>query len=141
MAHSIMGPVTTRSNSFTIPHVLRYATAEDINSLNPHLNSQGTLQYMSALTMAWLVKYDVRNIPYPELATAVPTKANGGISKDGLTITYHIRKGVRWSDGAPFNADDVVFSTRVVLNTANNEIGRAGWDQITKIDEPDKYTV
>ena len=48
---------------------------------------------------------------------------------------------MRWSDGAPFNADDVVFSTRVVLNPGNNEIGRLGWDQITKIDEPDKYTV
>ena len=71
----------------------------------------------------------------------MPTQANGGVSKDGLTITYHLRKGVSWSDGAPFDADDVVFSTNVVLNPANNEVGRQGWDQITKIDEPDKYTV
>ena len=48
---------------------------------------------------------------------------------------------MRWSDGAPFNADDVVFSTQVVLNPANNEVGRDGWNLITKIDEPDKYTV
>ena len=48
---------------------------------------------------------------------------------------------MRWSDGAPFDADDVVFSTNVVNNPANNEIGRLGWDQITKTDEPDKYTV
>lgn len=75
------------------------------------------------------------------MATAIPTQANGGVSKDGLTITYHIRKGVRWSDGAPFDADDVVFSTRVVLNPNNNEVGRLGWDLITKIDEPDKFTV
>ena len=91
--------------------------------------------------MAYLVKWDEHNQPYPELATEVPTQANGGVSKDGLTITYHLRKGVRWSDGAPFDADDVVFSTNVVLNPANNEVGRLGWDQITKIDEPDKYTV
>ncbi len=63
------------------------------------------------------------------------------MSKDGLTITYHLRKGVKWSDGAPFTADDVVFSTKVVLNPANNEISRTGWDRIVKIDEPDKYTV
>ena len=48
---------------------------------------------------------------------------------------------MRWSDGAPFNADDVVFSTKAVLNPANNEVGRDGWNLIKKIDEPDKYTV
>ena len=91
--------------------------------------------------MAWLIKWDKNNNAYPELATEVPTQANGGVSKDGLTITYHLRKGVKWADGAPFNADDVVFSTNVVNNPANNEVGRQGWDLITKIDEPDKYTV
>ncbi len=91
--------------------------------------------------MAWLIKWDQNNNPYPELATEVPTKANGGVSQDGLTVTYHLRKGVKWADGAPFDADDVVFSTSVVNNPANNEVGRQGWDHITKVDEPDKYTV
>ncbi len=126
---------------YTIPHVLRYATAEDIVGLNPHLSQQTVVGYMSSLTMAWLVKYDLHNRPVPELAIAVPTEANGGIGKDGLTITYHLRKDAKWSDGVPFTADDVVFSTKTVLNPKNNEVGRDGWDLITKIDEPDKYTV
>jgi peptide/nickel transport system substrate-binding protein len=130
-----------RVNAFTKPHVLRYATAGDINTLNPHFGQQATLGDLSSMTMGYLIKWDENNNPYPELATQVPTQANGGVSKDGLTITFHIRKGVVWSDGAPFNADDVVFSTNVVLNPANNEISRTGWDRIKKIDEPDKYTV
>lgn len=130
-----------RVNSWTQPHVLRFADAGDVNTLNPHLGQFAAIGDLSSMTMAYLVKWDERNLPYPELATEIPTQRNGGISKDGLTITYHLRKGVRWSDGAPFNADDVVFSTKVVLNPNNNEIGRLGWDQITKIDEPDKYTV
>ena len=130
-----------RANATTIPHTLRYATAEDLVGLNPLLNTQGTLQYMSSLVMAWLIKWDRNNRPLPELATVVPTKANGGISADGKTITYHLRKGVVWSDGAPFNADDVVFTEKQVLNPANNVVSTQGWDLITKLDEPDKYTV
>lgn len=130
-----------RLNSWTQPHVLRFADAGDVNTLNPHLGQFADIGYLSSMTMAYLIKWDENNNPYPELATQVPTQANGGVSKDGLTITYHLRKGVRWSDGAPFDADDVVFSTNVVNNPANNEVGRLGWDQITKMDEPDKYTV
>jgi peptide/nickel transport system substrate-binding protein len=123
-------------------HVLRIADGTgDVPTLNPHLFSETTLGYISQMTQAYLVKYDSQNHMYPELVTEVPTPANGGISKDGDTITWHLRKGVRWSDGAAFDADDVVFSTHVVLDPANNEIGRDGWNLITKIDEPDKYTV
>src|SRR5579885_3361732 len=68
----------------TIPHTLRYTTAEDITTLNPYLGQQLVLSYLPSLTMAWLVRYDAHNRPIPELATVVPTQQNGGISKDGL---------------------------------------------------------
>src|SRR5471032_895022 len=106
---------------YTVPHVLRYATAEDIVGLNNHLNAQGTLSFMSSLTMAWLLKFDRENKPIPELALAVPTQANHGISADGKTITYHLRKDAKWSDGVPFTSDDVRFSANVVLDSSNNE--------------------
>jgi peptide/nickel transport system substrate-binding protein len=126
---------------YTVPHVLRYATGEDIVGLNPHLNSQLTLSFMSGMTMAWLVRYDRANKPVPELATAIPSRANGGISADGKTITYHLRRGAKWSDGVPFTAADVVFSVGVVRNPANNEQTHQGFDQIARVDAPDPYTV
>ncbi len=135
------GATSGRVNSWTIPHVLRYATAEDINTLNPALGQQTTLGLMSSLTAAWLIKWDHSNRPIPEIALEVPTKANGGVSADGLTITYHLRKGVRWSDGTPLNADDVVWSIHAILNPANNVVSRTGWDRIKRIDEPNEYTV
>ena len=126
---------------YTVPHVLRYATGEDIVGLNPHLVQQLTVSFMSQMTMAWLLRYDKRNHPVPELATAVPSKTNGGISPDGKTITYHLRRDAKWSDGVPFTADDVRFSVDVVRNPANNEGTHLGFDQIDRVDTPDPYTV
>lgn len=42
------------------------------------------------------------------LASEIPTIANGGVSKDLTTVTWKLRTGVKWSDGSPFSADDVV---------------------------------
>ena len=123
------------------PHELTIGDVQTIENLNPHLVSAVSLGSLSELTMAYLARYGADNRPVPELATVIPTQANGGISKDGLAITWHLRHGVKWSDGAPFDADDVVWTTNAINNPANNEIGRDGWDSITKIDEPDKFTV
>jgi peptide/nickel transport system substrate-binding protein len=119
--------------------LLRISDGGDVTTLNPHLSSFATVANLSEMTMAWLIKWDEHNRPYPELATEVPTQANGGVSRDGLTITYHLRRGVTWSDGAPFDADDVVFSTAVVNDPANHETGRL--EQIAKVDAPDAFTV
>ncbi len=139
------GPAASRAQgarqAWTVPHVLRYATGEDVVGLNPHLVQQLTVSYMSSLTMAWLLKYDHDNRPVPELATAVPSRANGGVSADGKTITYHLRRDAKWSDGAPFTSADVRFSTDVVRNPANNEGTHQGFDQIARVDTPDPYTV
>jgi len=132
---------STSKNRGTMPHVLRIGDNQDFTTLNPHLGTATSLNSIASMTMAYLLRADANNRPRPELATEVPTQANGGISKDGLTITWHLRKGVKWSDGQPFDGDDVVFSTKAVLNPANNEVGRDGWDLISKVDESDKYTV
>ncbi|HZY99852.1 MAG TPA: peptide ABC transporter substrate-binding protein [Candidatus Baltobacteraceae bacterium] len=123
-------------------HWLRFADgAGGIPTLNPHLFNGTTVHLIGLLTMAYLFRYDAQGRPQPELATEFPTQQNGGISPDGRTIVFHLRRGVRWSDGAPFTADDVVFSTHVVLDPQNDELTREGWDLIDRVSEPDAYTV
>ena len=109
-----------RINPWTHPHVLTFTDASDIDSLNPMFSTELTVSYLSSMTAAFLTKWDRHNKPYPELSTEVPTMANGGVSKDGLTIAFHLRKGLKWSDGAPLDADDVVWTYHAIMNPANN---------------------
>ena len=146
VAYAVMGigPAASdeqRQNSFTKPHFLRYGDIGDVTSLNPMFAQQLILSRIASLTMAWLVKYDIHNQAVPELATVVPTLKNGGISPDGKTITFHLRKDAKWSDGVPFNADDVVFTTKVILDPKTLILSRDGWDRIAKVETPNKYTV
>jgi peptide/nickel transport system substrate-binding protein len=132
---------TAGPNGFTHPHELRVAQLGDVSGLNPLLTTELTASWPDQLVLAYLLRYDHRNEVTPELATVVPTQANGGISADGKTITYHLRKGVKWSDGKPFTADDVIFSTNIINDPKTNVQSRQGWDDIVKMDEPDPYTV
>lgn len=124
-------------------HWLRISTGQgDPNTLNIHLGPSEITSAVAELTQAYFARYDQNGRPVPELITVIPTHQNRGISNDGKTITWHLRRGVRWSDGAPFDAQDVIFSVKTILNPANNEEqGTAGWDQIASVEAPESYTV
>ena len=125
---------------YSIPHTLRYATGSEPGSLNPLLRQEFVGSLLAQLTMAYLFRYDHRNRPYPELALSVPTQQNGGISRDGKTIVFRLRRGVRWADGEPFGAKDLVFTWKCVMDDRNNITTRIGWEEIVRIDTPDEYT-
>jgi peptide/nickel transport system substrate-binding protein len=129
------------ANPWTIHGVVRIGSQQRPDTLGPMLGEQYIDQDLSLLWAAYLLVWNDRDEFVPELATSVPTIANGGISKDGLAITYHLRKGVEWQDGMPFTSRDVIFSWRAALNPANYVGTRIGYDQIKSIDAPDRYTV
>ena len=57
----------------------------------------------------------------PDVATAVPTRRNGGISADGRTYTFHLKKGVRWDTNPPrqVTAADFVREFKLLCNPAS----------------------
>ena len=67
------------------------------------------------------------------------------VSNDGLTWTFHLRKNVLWNDGAPFGADDVVFTFNDLIY--NPDIASSARDIFTidekpfKVEKIDAYTV
>ena len=121
--------------------MLRLASIDQPDSLNPLLASQPIALDLSYLTYSFFFDVDAHSQLVPDVATEVPTIANGGISRDGKTITYRLRRGVRWQDGVPLTSRDVVFTYRAIMNPRNNVQGQLGYEDIADVTAPDDYTV
>ncbi len=122
--------------------VLRIGMTTEPNSLSPLFSLNDYEQFVDRLAFDVLVTVgsDGRTL-LPRLAAQVPTLANHGVSADGKTITYHLRRNVRWQDGVPFTSADVKFSYDALMNPANNVPNRHGYDEIRDVRTPDRYTV
>jgi peptide/nickel transport system substrate-binding protein len=134
--------VSTGGGAGTVPGELRVAIQRAPNTLNPILSANTTEGFLNRLSFDLLLSVDGRTKKVvPILATEVPTEANGGISKDGLTITYHLHEGVKWHDGEPFTSKDVKFTWQAMMNNANNVNARVGYEDVQSVDTPNDTTV
>lgn len=111
------------------------------DTLNPMLSNEADELNFSHLYMSYLIENDDHGNPVGEIAQDVPTLANGGISRDERTITYRLRRGVRWQDGAPLTSRDILFSYRAIVNPRNNVSTRVGYDEVQSIRSEDAHTV
>jgi peptide/nickel transport system substrate-binding protein len=123
------------------PGVLRYAEIAEPDSLNPLVSTQATTADLSYFVYQYFFDVDDHDQLVPEAATDVPTFANGGISSDGMTLTYHMRRGLKWQDGVPLTASDVIFTFHAIMNPKNNVQVTTGYDHIGSITAPDDHTV
>jgi peptide/nickel transport system substrate-binding protein len=131
----------TPGNAWTVHGLLRMAGRQEPDSLNPLLGTQTVDTDLSMFWAGYLFNWSDRNELVPELAERVPTEANGDIGRDGLTITYHLRRNVVWQDGAPFGADDVIYTWRQVMNPRNYVVSRFGYEVVRAIDRRDDHTI
>ncbi len=78
--------------------------------LNPHfaggLKDQEACRFFYESLAGWDIDGNLR----PILAAELPTLENGGLSADGMSVTWKLKQGVKWHDGMPFTADDCVFN-------------------------------
>ena len=81
-----------------------------------------------------LIKYDYNFKPIPVLAESWTQ------SPDGKTYTFKLRQGVKWHDGKPFTAHDVVFTTTEILKQYN-PLSRRVIAMMSKVSAPDDHTV
>lgn len=121
--------------------IVTVGLAEEPANLNPYLAVQTASRVVRELTLEGLLDVDPLGNYIPQLAVEVPTIENGGISADGLTITYTLRPGVTWSDGDPLTSGDVAFTWQAIMDPGNAVSSQTGYEKIASVDTPDPATV
>jgi peptide/nickel transport system substrate-binding protein len=99
------GPTTGTSSAGTPVSggTLRWVASGDVDHLDPMSAYYTATGILERAYTRQLVTYPSSNnfqtgtTIVPDIATVVPTMANGGISSDGLTYTFHLRSGVMWN--------------------------------------------
>jgi peptide/nickel transport system substrate-binding protein len=109
--------------------------------LNVHFSSGTKDDLVCRVVYEPLVTLDGDTNFVPVLAAEIPTKENGGLAADGKSVTYKLKQGVKWSDGQPFTADDVIFTWQYVTDKTTASTNYSNFSTIDKIDKVDDYTV
>ena len=106
----------------------------DASNLIPLLASDAPSHQVAGLIYNGLVRYDKNLKLEGELAKSWE------ISADGLTITFHLRPGVKWHDGAPFTAEDVMFTYRLIIDPKTPTAYAGDFEQVKEAKILDPYT-
>ncbi len=109
---------------------LVYASG-DYTSINPALYEHGEI---NSLIFSGLTAHDADNKVVPALAETWE------YDKEHYTYTFHLRKDVKWHDGQPFTASDVVFTLEAILNPENESEIVSNYEDIVSMAAVDDYT-
>jgi peptide/nickel transport system substrate-binding protein len=136
LSQQVSAQMPPREKSLIIAHGSRFADPENWNILLPTAVSR------SASGMHQLI-YEYFFYINMQTGELIPWLATGyNYSPDYTVLTVYLRKGVTWSDGKPFTADDVVFTYNLLLQHGAKlvwgDIVQQYVESVTKIDD---YTV
>ncbi len=109
--------------------------------LNPFLSGGTKDIESSSLIIEPLARYDQDGNMVPWLAEEIPTVANGGVSEDLTSITWKIQPGIVWSDGTPFTAHDVQFTSEYCMHPEGGCQQSTSYSDVESVDILDDLTV
>jgi peptide/nickel transport system substrate-binding protein len=107
--------------------------------LNPHFAVGTKDQEGSRIFYEPLAGWSPDGELFPVLAAEIPSRENGGIAADGMSVTWKL-KYANWHDGTPFTADDVVFNWEYAADPATAAVTIGTYKDI-KVEKVDAYTV
>ena len=108
--------------------------------LNPHFAVGTKDQDGSRIFYEPLASWDPDGNLVANLAAEIPSVQNGGVAKDGKSVTWKLKRGVQWHDGKPFTADDVVFNWEYAADPATASVTIGTYKDV-KTQKIDSHTV
>ncbi|WP_088282703.1 peptide ABC transporter substrate-binding protein [Ideonella sp. A 288] len=104
--------------------------------LQPHFANGTKDQEGSRIFYEPLASWDNDGNLVPILAAEIPTRENGGLTPDGKSVVWKLKKGVTWHDGQPFTADDCIFTWEFAKDPATAAITSKVYQDVvcTKVD-------
>ena len=108
--------------------------------LQPHFANGTKDQEGSRIFYEPLGSWDRDGNLVPILAAEVPTRENGGLSADGKSVTWKLKRGVTWHDGQPFTADDCVFTWEYAKDPATAAVTSGVYKDV-KVEKIDSHTL
>ena len=109
--------------------------------LNPHLSIGVKDGDGSRIFYEPLISFDPEGNFVPVLAAEVPTLQNGGVARDGLSVTWKLKRNVQWHDGKPLTADDFVFTWEYAADPATTAVTLGNYKDVTRIEKLDTHTI
>jgi peptide/nickel transport system substrate-binding protein len=111
-----------------------------ITLLNPHFAIGTKDQEGSRIFYEPLAGWDGEGNLVAALAAEIPSKENDGLAEDGRSVIWKLKRGVKWHDGKPFTADDVVFTWEYARNPETAAVTIGSYKDI-KVEKVDDFTV
>jgi len=108
--------------------------------LNPHFATGTKDQDGSRIFYEPLASWDPDGNLAPNLAAEIPTVQNGGLARDGKSVTWKLKRGVNWHDGKPFTADDCVFTWEYCSDPATASVSIGTYKDV-KVEKVDSHTI
>ncbi len=108
--------------------------------LNPHFAVGTKDQEGSRIFYEPLGAWDTDGNLVPILAAEAPSLQNGGLAADGKSVIWKLKKNVRWHDGKPFTADDVLFTWEYASDPATAAVTTGSYKDV-KVEKIDSHTV
>ena len=106
----------------------------DASNLIPLLASDSASHNIAGMVYNGLVKYDKDMNIVGDLAESWE------ISQNGLVITFHLRKGVKWHDGYPFTSADVLYTYQVTIDPKTPTAYAGDFLKVKRVEALNDYT-
>jgi peptide/nickel transport system substrate-binding protein len=111
------------------------ASISDATTLVPILASDSASSDVCGMLFNGLVKYDKNIKLIGDLAES------WDVLEDGLVVVFHLRKNVRWHDGAPFTAKDVEFTYKKLIDPSVKTPYGGDFERVKSLEVLDDHTV